>query len=203
MAELQPIIQKPDGFGSPHRSLADLEAGFRALPEAPKDWGRLRLIVCRHSPGVHEALPRVHLTPEEGVPGDEWNRRSPRNPDAQLTVMRRHVAELIAHGQPLTVSGDNLFVDLDISAANLPVGTQLRVGEAIVEVTIKPHNGCTKFQGRFGPDALRFVQAPATRHQNLRGIYWKVVQPGVATVDAPIEVLSRPIVVDGIEGLRV
>jgi MOSC domain-containing protein YiiM len=105
--------------------------------------------------------------------------------------MRRDVAELIAAGQPLTLFGDNLFVDLDISAANLPLGTRLRVGEAVVEVTAKPHNGCFKFKGRFGQDALFFVQAAPTRDQNLRGIYWKVVAPGEVSVGDPIRVLSR------------
>jgi len=139
---------------------------LRALPAAPKESGWLRLIVCRHAPGVHEALERVHLSVDEGVPGDEWNRRPPRHPDAQLTVISHAVAELITNGQPLAVSGDNLVVELDISAANLPVGTRLRVGEAIVEMTPKPHNGCAKFEARFGADALRFVQAPTTRHRN-------------------------------------
>jgi MOSC domain-containing protein YiiM len=132
------------------------------------------------------------LTPEEGVPGDEWNRRNPRHPEAQLTVMRRDVAELVGNGQPLTTSGDNLIIELDVSAANLPVGTRLRVGEAVVEVTPKPHNGCQKFARRFGEDGVRFVQAAATRHLNLRGIYWRVVQAGEAGVGARIEVLSRP-----------
>ena len=137
-------------------------------------------------------MDRAYLTTEEGVPGDEWNRRTPRNPDAQLTVIRRDVAELIAYGQSLTLSGDNLIVELDLSAANLPAGTRLRVGEAVVEVTPKPHNGCAKFRGRFGHDAGCFVQATATRHLNLRGIYWKVVQAGEVKVNAAIDVLSRP-----------
>ncbi len=89
-----------------HRSLGDIEAGFRALPHPPTDSGRLALIVCRHAPGVHEALERVWLSSEEGVRGDEWNRRTPRNPEAQLTVIRGDVVELMAHGQPLTTSGD-------------------------------------------------------------------------------------------------
>ena len=118
-----------------HRSLAQLEQSFAALAPPPVDSGWLTLIVCRHAPGVHEALGRIRLTPEEGVAGDEWNRRAPRNPDAQLTVMRRDVAEMLGHGQPLTTSGDNLIVEFDISATNLPVGTRLRVGEAVVEVT--------------------------------------------------------------------
>ena len=191
LSERQRMISEEDGARPRHRSLAELEAGFQALPRPPKDLGRLALIVCRHAPGVHEPLDHALLTPEEGVPGDEWNRRTPRHPDAQLTVIRRDVAELIAHGQPLTVSGDNLVVDLDISTANLPLGTRLRVGEAVVEVTAKPHNGCSKFQGRFGRDAFCFVQAPKTRDQNLRGIYWRVLEPGEARVGALIEVISR------------
>jgi MOSC domain-containing protein YiiM len=202
VAEVQSKNNGPDGNAALHRSLAELEAGLRALPEAAKNSGRLRLIVCRHAPGVHEALQRVHLTLEDGVPGDEWNRRLPRHPDAQLTVIRHSVAELIANGQPLTLSGDNLVVDLDISGENLPVGTRLRVGEAVVEVTPKPHNGCVKFQARFGRDAVRFVQAPATRHRNLRGVYWKVVEPGMVEVDAPIQVLSRPTTVNDIKGAK-
>ena len=105
--------------------------------------------------------------------------------------MRRNVAELIANGQSITLFGDNFFIDLDISAANLPCGTRLRVGDALVEVTPKPHNGCAKFGGRFGTDAVRFVQAPATRHLNLRGIYWRVIEPGAAAAGAEIRVVAR------------
>ena len=120
-----------------HRSLVDLEAGLRALTMSPRNSGRVALIVRRRADGVRETPERAYLTPEDGVPGDGWGRRPPRDPQAQLAVMRRDVAELIANGQALTVFGDNLFVDLDISDANLPVGTRLRVGSALVEVTPK------------------------------------------------------------------
>jgi MOSC domain-containing protein YiiM len=172
--------------------LAALESGLRALPPARRDAGRLVLIVCRRADGLRESPERALLSPEEGLAGDGWSRRPPRQPEAQLAVMRRDVAELIANGQSLTVFGDNLFVDLDISAANLTVGTRLRLGAAVVEMSPKPHNGCLKFKGRFGDDAYAFVQAPATRLQNLRGIYWRVVEPGEACVGDVIEVLSRP-----------
>jgi len=174
-----------------HLTFAELEARFRALPAAPKDAGRLALIVCRRADGTRETPQRLRLSPEEGVPGDAWNRRAPLDPEMQLAVMRRAVAELVANGQALTVFGDNLFVDLDISAANLPTGARLRVGEAIVEVTPKAHNGCAKFKVRFGEDALRFVNAAPTRNQNLRGVYWKVIDAGDVWPGAPIEVLSR------------
>jgi MOSC domain-containing protein YiiM len=192
MAELTEEAYGPEGETGRHRPLAELEAGLRALPPAPKDTGALALLVRRRPDGVRETPERVVLTLEEGVPGDGWSRRPPRDPEAQLAVMRRDVAALLAHGQPLTLFGDNLLVDLDLSAANLPLGTRLRVGEATVIVTAKPHNGCRKFRGRFGADALRLVQAPATRDQNLRGVYWKVVGAGAAAVGDPIVVLARP-----------
>jgi MOSC domain-containing protein YiiM len=152
----------------------------------------LILIVRRLADGHRETPAATELTPDGGVPGDGWSRRPPRASDAELAVMNHGVAELIANGQPLTVFGDNLFVDLDLSAANLPTGSRLRLGHAIVEVTPKPHNGCSKFKERFGEGALALVMAPALRSANLRGIYWKVTEPGRIEVGAPIEVISRP-----------
>jgi MOSC domain-containing protein YiiM len=192
MAGLQGEDYGPRGDASRHRPLAELEAGLLALPSAPRDRGRLAMIVRRRPDGVRELPERVRLTPEEGVPGDGWSRRPPRDPEAQLAVMRRDVALLIAHGQALGLFGDNLFVELDLSEANLPAGSRLRIGEALVEVTAKPHNGCRKFHGRFGTDALRFVKAQPTRSQNLRGVYWKVALAGEVRVGSRIEVVSRP-----------
>jgi MOSC domain-containing protein YiiM len=182
----------PEGDAARHLTFALLESGFHALAPAPRDAGRLALIVRRHANGERERLAHARLCPEQGLPGDGWHRRPPRKLDAQLAVMQRDVAELIANGQPLTLFGDNLFVDLDLSAQNLPTGTRLRVGGAVVEMTAEPHNGCKKFHGRFGPDALRFVQAKPTRHRNFRGVYWRVVEAGEAAVGDAVRVLSRP-----------
>jgi MOSC domain-containing protein YiiM len=192
LAELTQEAYGPEGEAARHRDSAALEAGLRTLPAAPRDAGRIALIVRRHPDGARETPACVRLSLEEGVPGDGWGRRPPRDPEAQLAVMRRDVAELIANGQPLTLFGDNLFVELDLSAANLPFGTQLRVGAARVEMTPMPHNGCLKFKGRFGQDALHFVQAKETRDQNFRGVYWKVIEPGEAQIGDAIQVLSRP-----------
>jgi hypothetical protein len=191
MGDLQLEAYGPEGDLHRHRSLTELESGLRALSRCPTTSGFLALIVRRRADGVRETPERVWLSQDEGVPGDGWSRRPPCDPLAQLAVMRCDVAGLIANGQPLTVFGDNLFVELDLSAGNLPAGTRLRVGGALVEVTAKPHNGCHKFRGRFGLEALRFVQAAATRHRNLRGIYWRVLEPGEAAVRDPIEVVSR------------
>jgi MOSC domain-containing protein YiiM len=185
-----PPDQSPRGDPARHLDGAALDA--RVLPAPARDAGRLALIVRRLPTGARETPREVRLSVEDGVAGDDWSRRPPRKPEAQLAVMRRDVAELIANGQPLTLFGDQLFVDLDVSAANLPVGTRLRVGEALVEMTAEPHDGCRKFQQRFGADALRFVQAKQTRDQNRRGVYWRVIEPGLARVGDAVEVVSRP-----------
>ena len=192
MSEVLTRIDDIRGEPARHRSLAELEAGLRALPLAPKDSGQVALIVRRTGENAREILPQVQLSPDEGLPGDKWRTRPAPNPEAQLAVMRREVAELIANGQPLALFGDNLFVDLDISAANLPAGSRLRVGGAVVEVTPLPHDGCGKFNARFGNDALRFVNVRPTRNQNLRGIYWRIIEAGEIKVGSTIEVLSRP-----------
>ncbi len=172
-----------------HLSLAELEAGLRALPAAPQRHGALRMIVRRLADGSRETPASVVLGRAEGVPGDDWIRRPPQKPDAQLAVMRTDVATLIAAGQPLTTFGDNLFVDLELSDSALPAGTQIRVGRALVEVTPEPHNGCSKFNARFGNDALRLVQRKETRDQNYRGVYWRVIEDGEAALGDSIEVM--------------
>jgi MOSC domain-containing protein YiiM len=157
----------------------------------PKDRGKLALIVARRDDGHRETPERVVLTPEEGVPGDAWLRDCPDKIDAQITIMRSDFAELVANGQPLALPGDNLLADLDLSVENLPTGSRLRLGEALLEVTPEPHNGCTKFRQRFGKDALRITADPRFRDLRLRGIYVKVVQAGAVAVGDSIEVLSR------------
>ncbi|MCA9513230.1 MAG: hypothetical protein KC560_21140 [Myxococcales bacterium] len=190
--ELRKEAFGPEGDPARHLPLDALESGLAALPASPRDAGVLRLVAFRRSDGVRETPARTRLTPGEGVPGDGWARRPPRDPQAQLAVIHHGVAALVANGQPLPHFGDNLYVDLDLSAENLPFGTRLRVGDALVEMTPKPHDGCAKFRQRFGADALRFVQAGPTRPRNLRGVYWRVVEEGAVEVGAPVAVVERP-----------
>jgi MOSC domain-containing protein YiiM len=174
------------------RTLAQLEAGLEALPAAPRDQGRVAAIVRRDTDGVREVLARARFTPDEGLPGDAWGRGRRPSPDAQLAVIQIDVAELIANGQPLPLFGDNLFLELDLSAANLPAGSQLRAGEAVLEVTPLPHNGCQKLRARFGPDALKLVSMRARRARNLRGIYMRVIEAGIIATGDAVQVLWRP-----------
>ena len=179
------------GDPSRHHTLIHLEEALMAQRSAPKDNGHVGLIVRKVEGGLRQTPQHAHFTPSAGFPGDAWGRAADPDPEAQLTVMELDVATLIANGQPLTLFGDNLIFDLDLSAENLPIGTTLRAGKAILTVTPKPHNGCKKFNARFGSDALCFVSKPELRHRNLRGIYMRVLEAGEIAVGDVVQVLAR------------
>ncbi len=183
-------VHGPWGDSSRHLPLEELERGFATLAP-PKDAGELALIVSRGDDGRRETPKRAVLTPDEGVPGDAWLRDCPEKLDAQIALMRVDVARLVANGQPLSLFGDNLLVDLDLSVANLPAGSRLRLGAARLEVTPEPHTGCLKFRQRFGKDALRLTADRRLRELRLRGIYAKVVEGGEIALGDSLEVLSR------------
>lgn len=170
-----------------HLTTAQLEAGLDAIRQSPKDEGELRLIVRRPRTNERETLEEAQLDLVEGLAGDTWrfrassrsaDRKSP-HPDMQLTVMNARAVALVAQDQARwPLAGDQLYVDLDLSGANLPAGTRLGVGTAVIEVTAQPHTGCGKFVERFGLDAMKFVNSPVGRDLNLRGINARVVQAG-------------------------
>ena len=172
---------------TPHnRTRDELEAGLPHIRSAPGDTGVLHMIVRRPAINDREVLQEAALDSAEGLVGDTWNRRkSSRTPDGsphpemQLTVMSTRAVELVAGDRERwPLAGDQLYVDLDLSLANLPPGTQLEIGEATIEVSTLPHTGCDKFVSRFGLEAMKFVNSPLGRSLNLRGINARVVRPG-------------------------
>ncbi|MSR23080.1 MAG: MOSC domain-containing protein [Gemmatimonadetes bacterium] len=181
-----------NSIGNPQLYLSDnhFEVILRTLG-APKDSGRLTLLVRRTIGGVRETPETAQLSRMEGLVGDSWGRQWKASPDGQLTVMETGVAQMIANGQPLTLFGDQLFVDLDLSVANLPIGSRIQIGGATVEVSAKPHNGCGKFRARFGADALRLLSRPDLRQRNFRGIYMRVVDDGAVAMGDDVRIISR------------
>lgn len=173
-------------------TLEALEVEYRRLPPPPRNAGTVALVVARPATDERRTPERCSLTPADGVVGDRWSQRPDADLQAQVTVMRADVARLLCDGQPLSLFGDNLLVELDISESNLPAGTRLRVGSALCEVTPKPHTGCSKFMARFGHDALRLTAAPQFRSDHLRGIHLRVLDAGEVSPGDPIEVVSRP-----------
>ena len=173
-----------------HATTKELEQGLDFVRRSPSDDGVLELIVRRPAVGAREVLGEGELDVKLGLVGDTWHRRSsPRSadgsphPEMQLNVMNARMVALVAgEKERWPLAGDQLFVDLDLSLANLPAGTRLALGTAVIEVTPLPHTGCQKFVSRFGLDAMQFVNSPLGRELCLRGINAKVVQPGTVRV---------------------
>jgi hypothetical protein len=191
MDSIQSVDSNTQGDPQRFMPLAELERRFALLPSSPQDQGRVILLVSKAGGGLRQTPRKVQLAPGVGMPGDARGRDPELDEASQLAVMQRDVAELVANGQPLTLFGDNLFLDLDLSTHNLPAGSRLRVGQALLEVTPLPHTGCVKFRGRFGDNALRFVSKKELRHRNLRGIYMRVVEAGEVVLGDMVEVISR------------
>lgn len=184
-----------------HRTAEELEAGLDLIRRSPRDEGRIELIVSRPAEGERHVLDEATLDPAHGVVGDMWHVRPSRmtpdgspHPEMQLNVMNARFAAFIA-GDPdrMALAGDQLYVDLDLSQENLPPGTQLALGAAVIEITEPPHLGCQKFTSRFGLAAHRFVNSPEGRELRLRGVNAKVVVAGeVRRGDVVKKVASRP-----------
>lgn len=168
-------------------TLAEIEAGIGSIYGSPRDAGTLEMIVRRPDVDAREVVEQAELSLVEGLVGDNWKPRGSKvmpdgsaHPDRQITLMNSRLIGLLAREREFwPLAGDQLYVDFDLSEENLPPGTQLAIGGAVLEATGLPHTGCSKFSARFGVDALQFISAPDRRALRLRGIYAKVVEPGI------------------------
>jgi hypothetical protein len=183
-----------------YRSLAELEAATLSLLDAsPREKGTVDLIVTRPADEERVTPESVRLTVEGGVEGDHWVRDCWKTqsdgaslPDVQIAVMSTRFLDFLSHGdrQRWIEAGDQFIVDLDLRPENVPPGTRLQLGTAVVEVTPFPHTGCAKFAKRYGPEAQKFMCRPEGLAANLRGIYLRVIEPGEVTLGSPISKLS-------------
>lgn len=173
-----------------HLTAEELEAGLEEILAAPTDEGTLHLIVRRPGVEERETLEEGELDLDTGLAGDNWGiRGSSRTADGsshplmQLTVMSSRVISLVAGDESRwPLAGDQLYVDLDLSAENLPPGTRLAIGSGVIEVTAQPHAGCKKFVRRFGLEAMKFVNSGPGKALRLRGLNARVVRPGTIRV---------------------
>jgi len=171
-----------------HATEVELEAAIDEILQSPKDAGEVKLIVRRPRVNEREVLEEAQFSVEEGLTGDTWrfrasskmpDRKSP-HPERQITIMNARVAAFVArHPDRWALAGDQLFIDLDLTEANLPPGTRLALGSVVLALTPQAHTGCGKFVERFGLDAMKFVNSPAGRELRLRGIYARVEQSGI------------------------
>ena len=164
----------------------ELEAGLSEILASPKDCGTVDMIVRRPDVDERNVLDTGELDIAEGLVGDNWRRRGSgetddrtAHPDTQLNLMNSRVIALVAQsGDRWALAGDQFFVDLDLSKENLPTGTRLEMGSAVIEVSAVPHLGCKKFVARFGLEAMKFVNSRRGKKLCLRGINAKVIKAG-------------------------
>ena len=167
-----------------HLTRDEVEAGLGGIRSAPRDEGVVQLIVRRPAVDECEVVEEAELDLEHGLVGDNWESRGrsggrPANTDAQITVTSARAVALVARSRDRwPLAGDQLYVDLDLSRENVPPGTRLAIGSAVLEVTPAPHTGCKKFAARFGLEALKVFDTEEGLALNLRGINARVVVPG-------------------------
>jgi len=165
-----------------HLTMQELEAALDHLRQAPKDDGVLELIVCRPAVDQRQEMDQAELDTVKGLIGDNWNiRPSSKTPDGsphpemQINIMNVRVTALVAQERERwSLAGDQLYLDMDLSRENLPAGSRIQVGSAVLEVSHWPHTGCHKFVSRFGADAMKFVNSEIGKQLCLRGINAKV-----------------------------
>lgn len=175
-------------------SMMDLEAGMDHIRQSPKEDGVLRMIVRRPNVDEREVIHEGQLNTLEGLEGDTWKARGSShttdgsaNVNAQITVMNvRSIALLAQDEERWSLAGDQLYIDIDLSDDNIPPGTRLAIGSAIIEVSAQPHSGCKKFSSRFGVEAMKFVNSPEGKRLHLRGINTRVIQAGTIRVGDPV-----------------
>ena len=164
----------------------ELEEGLAHVLASPSDLGTVELVVRRPAEGEREILEEGVVDLEQGLVGDSWRPAQPGGygghddgKAAQITLMNARVIDLVAGARDRwALAGDQLYVDFDLRHENLPPGTRLGVGSAVLEVSDLPHTGCAKFSARFGSDATRFINAKPNRELRLRGMNTRVVTPG-------------------------
>ena len=168
-----------------HLETEQIDAGVASAGASPSRVGTVDMIVRRPEVDEREVIDSGDLVVGHGLVGDNYiERGSPQtddglaHPEAQLNIMNSRYIDVLAGGdrERWPLAGDQFFVDLDVSVENLPVGTRLRIGSAVIEVAAKPHNGCAKFSARFGKDAARWVNQ--SREHRRRGLCAVVVEAG-------------------------
>ncbi len=164
-------------------STAEIEARLADVLASPRDGGRVAAIVARPGTDLRQRRAEALLSPEAGMEGDRWLAAG-ETPEQQISLMNVRLLRYLAADdeERMALAGDNLVVDLDLGADNLPAGQRLRIGDAVVEMTDAPHTGCAKFVARFGADATRFINAAERRALRLRGRYARIVEAGTVRV---------------------
>ena len=167
-------------------SQSDILAQWDHILSAPKDLGKVDMLVIRRESDAREIRQEVFFSAQYGMEGDRWARKAGKdlNRDSQISLMGTRILSLIAEGdeERMALAGDNIVLDLDLTEENLTAGDRLQIGEVVLEVTPELHKGCKKFSQRFGTDALKVINSVENRPLHLRGIFTRIMSDGLIRV---------------------
>ena len=173
-----------------HQTRNDLLAGLPHILASPADEGVLEAIVVRPASGERIEPTNCSMSLAGGLDGDHWAKgcwkttdAGEPHPDVQICIMNARCIGLIAQDREnWAPAGDNLFIDMDLTPANVTPGQRLSIGSAVIEITDIPHKGCAKFVKRYGREACAFVNVAEGDRYKLRGVYGRVVLDGYVSV---------------------
>jgi hypothetical protein len=164
----------------------ELAAALPAILAAPRDAGVVRLLCVRPKPNARTFPETIRMTRAHGVTGDfeasqPWLTLPDGSPDPrnQVSIMPWQVLDLVWRDRErVPHPGDNIAVDMNLTEANLPVGTLLQAGTAILRVSDEPNDGCVKWKVRKGRAAYDWITHPDHLPLRLRGLYCSVQKDG-------------------------
>ena len=180
-------------------SVEILERHFHALPLRPASAARVDGLCVRPGPNLREERTAVILHPERGAVGDRWEHKTwlylpdgRPDPRVQVALCNSIVLAMIqtatgVHHHP----GDTIFTDLELSAENLPVGSRLQVGQAVLEISDVENDACAKFAAHYGASVFEWIRLPQNRSRRLRGLFARVVSGGTVNLGDPIRKLAN------------
>jgi hypothetical protein len=168
---------------------AQLRAAMAHVLAAPKDEAPIEMLCRRPGFGEREIVSELELTIAQGIPGERWQttpwmRLADGSPDPriQVSILPTRVMQAVwldRNSQPHP--GDPIVADLDCSYGNLPVGSLLQAGTAILEVSDVFNDACIKWKQRYGTPAKDWITDRENVHLRLRGLLCKIVQDGTVT----------------------
>jgi len=178
-------------------TVALLESLYRALSPCPTSVARVNALCVRPGPDQREDRMVIEFHPVHGAIGDRWARKTwlylpDGRPDPRVQVAVCNSAILAMLQQATGVNhhpGDTVFTDLDLTTGNLPVGSRLQVGDAVLEISDVENDACAKFALHYGAAVFEWIRLPKNRPLRLRGLFASIVEGGTARVGDPVRKL--------------
>ncbi|ABN78956.1 hypothetical protein SAMN05421763_103533 [[Luteovulum] sphaeroides subsp. megalophilum] len=165
----------------------ELAAALPHVLAAPKTDAPIASLCWRARFNARSFPDRLLLTRGCGVPGERWRKHpwltlpdgSP-DPRIQVSILPTRVCDLVWRDRTGTPHpGDTIVADLDMSEANLPTGSLLQAGTAVLRVSDVFNDGCVKWKVRYGRAAKDWIVAEGHPPLRLRGVLCSIEQSGV------------------------